>query len=94
MSRNKPSVMLRVLTSVRSCPSKQQCYTDVYGFEFDPSWGWQEEWTVSGLMMLGDEASKSEDDESFAEDDFSEVNLLSSTPDKGSSMPDEDFSKL
>ena len=82
-----------------SCPSKQQCYTDVYGFEFDPSWGWQEEWTVSGLMMLGDktsksQTSKSEVDESLAEDDSSEVNLLSSAADKGPSMADEDFSKL
>lgn len=65
-----------MLICLSSCPTKEQCYNDVYGVEYDPELDWL---TVSDLDWMVDESEFSHasstgfGDESIG-DDSSRIN--------------------
>lgn len=65
-----------MLIGLSRCPSKQQCYNDVYGVEYDPEWDWSA-WSDVDWMNddvgFGDASYMGDGDESMKGDDSSSI---------------------
>ena len=65
---------------MRSCPSKAQCYNDVYNIEYDPEWDWslpQDEWFDKDSSW-DEELSEQKEEFNQEEDNYQEKDVSSS----------------